>query len=30
MDYGEAIIALKAGMRVCRTGWIGKEHNEKD
>ena len=27
---GEAIIALKAGMRVCRTGWIGKEHNEKD
>lgn len=24
MDFGEAINALKVGMRVCRKGWNGK------
>ncbi len=24
MDFGEAITALKAGMRVCRKSWNGK------
>lgn len=24
MDFGEAISALKSGMRVCRKGWNGK------
>lgn len=25
MDFGEAISAVKAGMRACRKGWNGKE-----
>ena len=24
MDFGEAISAVKAGMRACRKGWNGK------
>lgn len=25
MDFGEAIKALKAGRKVCRSGWNGKD-----